>query len=257
MPNARTPHQPTQEPDANITTALESSDFYDAYWSRQGGDLDYTQLMRVRFVCESIESFVDRANPDILDLGCGYGWMAPFLQRLGSVTGVDFGAEGIERASRTYGHLAKFYRADPDSSRLGIEEQFDVVVCSEVIEHVPDPRRFLTLIRTFVRERGWCMLTTPNGNVWEEFVKVPSFRDQLQPVENWIRPEELLRLFDDCGFEVVQHEGRPVYSFRLGWRGGLQAARIEHLAGRLGLTLLWGRLILSTAVYQVIAARAR
>jgi 2-polyprenyl-3-methyl-5-hydroxy-6-metoxy-1,4-benzoquinol methylase len=260
MPAEGTPdgdeHHLADAIDANVNAATHSASFYDAVWPELVASMDYTQAARVRFVVEAISELTNGRDLTVLDFGCGMGWMAPFLSRFGRVTGIDFGEEGIRIARKLYRDEATFILADPDSPSLGLgSAAFDVVVASEVIEHVPDHTAFLIQVARLVRPGGWCVLTTPNGNVWEEFRRHPQYGLQLQPNEHWLRPKELTRLLRAAGFRVMRHEGRPVYTFRHGWSASLQSKSMERRMAKFGLSRLWGRLILSGALYQVVAAR--
>jgi len=183
--------------------------------------------------------------------------MEPYLSPLGSVTSIDFSRSGIEFATDNYGEHARFVLANPRSPSLGLPEdsEFDVVVCSEVIEHVVEHVALLVQIARFLRPGGWCMLTTPNGNVWHHFKRDLQFSTQLQPVENWLTTGQLVGLLRQAGFRTVRHEGRPLYEFRRGLVGQLQRRHAEALFRRVGLYHLWGRLILPTALYQMVAAQ--
>jgi hypothetical protein len=65
-----------------------------------------------------------------------------------------FGAEGVEFHCRDAGRLS------PDD--LG--EAFDLAVCIETIEHVPDPAALLRLLRRCVRPSGLILVTCPNDH---------------------------------------------------------------------------------------------
>ncbi len=94
-----------------------------------------------------------------LDIGCGHGdlTLAFVLAGCRDVTGIDVTPRNIERA-RTY------------SEQLGVSEQvnfecadvhqwdsprqFDVALSHEVMEHMPEPRRFLDRLGQLVRPGG-------------------------------------------------------------------------------------------------------
>lgn len=241
----------------NLAVAEKTSAYYDQLWPRLGTNLDRTELNRVRFIVESTQKFVGDQNLKILDFGCGRGWMSPFLSPLGSVTAIDFSSDGIQFARQNYGEHGQFILADTHSPTLGLpaDARFDVVVCSEVIEHVPDHLSLLRQIGGFLRPRGWCMLTTPNGNVWPQFHCDSRFQNQLQPVENWLTTDRLAALVRHAGFHIARHEGGPAFGFRVGLPGILQRRRIAALFAGLGLRRLYGQLILPSALYQFVAAQ--
>jgi 2-polyprenyl-3-methyl-5-hydroxy-6-metoxy-1,4-benzoquinol methylase len=242
---------------SNNDTAVKNIDYYNQLWITLGSELDITELNRVRFIVESIRDFCSRPNLTILDFGCGRGWMTPYLSPLGSVTGIDFSPVGIDFAKEHYPAHAKFYLADSTSNTLGLPANYyyDIVVCSEVIEHVPHPLELLKQIARFLPKKGWCILTTPNGNVWPQFSKDPRFIPQLQPIENWLTPKQLKKLFRQAGFRIARHEGRPVYSFTPGIVGKFQRPIIDVLFSKLDLRHIYHRLILPTALYQMVAAQ--
>lgn len=241
----------------NLLTAVKTASYYDRLWTTSNAELHYTEMNRIDFIVRNIRTYVGESRLKILDFGCGRGWMAPFLSPLGEVVGIDFSPSGIRCARERYSDHSQFVLADIRLSNLGLPEglRFDVVVCSEVIEHVPDHLMVLKQIAGFLRGEGWCMLTTPNGNVWPRFSQDERFRAQLQPVENWVGTGELQRLLKEAGFRVEIHEGRPMYDFRVGIRGWLQFRMFDWLLRNLRLYGWYGRTILPTALYQVVAAQ--
>lgn len=241
---------------ANYISANRNINYYDSRWRRLDTGRDYTEIARIRFIVDVIFKIKSKKNIRILDLGCGTGWMAPYLSSFGSVEGIDFSTVGIEIARKEYGQHGQFYVADVNHPKLGLPTDaiFDVVVCSEVIEHVPQHLNLLLQINAFLRPSGWCVLTTPNGNVWSQFDKDPRYKSDQQPVENWITTSTLQDLLGRAGFRIALHEGRPVYEFRQGVHGFLQRRKIEAFFKSLGLESWYYKAILPTALYQVVAA---
>ncbi len=243
--------------DRNTATATGTSGYYDRLWAQHGVELGYIDRSRAEFVVAALREIRRDGGLSILDLGCGRGWMAPFLSPFGSVTGIDFSPEGIRIAREAYGQHARFLLAQADAPMLGLpgDARFDVVVCSEVIEHVAEPAALLRQIAGLLHPGGWCLLTTPNGNVWTRFRSDPRFVDQLQPIENWLTTRGLAALLRQEGYRVVRHEGRPAFSFRVGPGGLVQRRSIERACKALGLGRAYWRAIRPTALYQVVVAR--
>jgi 2-polyprenyl-3-methyl-5-hydroxy-6-metoxy-1,4-benzoquinol methylase len=98
----------------------------------------------------------------ILDLGCGNGALCAALSRTGAdVVGCDPSATGIAVAQRTYPHIP--FRPlsvydDPAELDAG---PFDVVVSTEVIEHLFNPRALPRFASRVLRPEGHLILSTP------------------------------------------------------------------------------------------------
>ena len=100
----------------------------------------------------------------ICDLGCGNGYLAGRLTELGySVTGVDASLSGIELAHKHYGHQARFIQAniDADLARKEGIGDFDLVISSDVIEHLYRPSDLLEAAGSLLKPKGHVVIGTP------------------------------------------------------------------------------------------------
>ena len=107
------------------------------------------------------------AGLKLLDIGCGGGLLSEPMARLGfEVTGLDASAKNIGTASAhaAEGGLDIAYRNITVEELLaaGAEASFDVVLNMEVVEHVPDPGRFLRDCARLVRPGGLMVVATLN-----------------------------------------------------------------------------------------------
>lgn len=95
----------------------------------------------------------------ICDLGCGNGHISGRLAELGfEVTGVDASRSGIQIARRAY-PKAQFVEALIDRElKLG---QFDLVVSSDVIEHMYRPSDLLEAAHAQLKPGGQILIGTP------------------------------------------------------------------------------------------------
>src|ERR1700677_1911842 len=103
-------------------------------------------------------------NALVVDIGCGNGSFLSLFQGRGwQLYGSDYSSTGIEIAKASYPDI-KFSlgnaEAMPDelTNRAG---QFDVVLCTEVIEHVYNPRGLLKTCHDLLKPNGMLVLTTP------------------------------------------------------------------------------------------------
>lgn len=106
-----------------------------------------------------------KSRLDILDYGCGTGdhLTAPLASLGHAVLGVDLHPESIADAERRYAWPSLKFRTGDLDTLLAEGLSFDVVICSEVLEHVDDPEGFLAKIRALTRVDGAVIITTPNG----------------------------------------------------------------------------------------------
>jgi len=95
----------------------------------------------------------------VLDLGCGRGGVVEELHgRAGRVVGVD-----PDRASLAEHRLVHLPRAAGRAEALPFPDRsFDLVCCSWVLEHLPDPERALREVARVLAPGGHFVFLTPN-----------------------------------------------------------------------------------------------
>lgn len=101
----------------------------------------------------------------VLDIGCGNGSLCGVLSKLGLyVVGVENDKAGVNIAKATYPDI-RFYKASVQDDVAEIltseNEKFDVVVSTEVIEHLYSPEQLLQFARNIIKENGLLILTMP------------------------------------------------------------------------------------------------
>jgi len=103
------------------------------------------------------------AERDVLDVGCGEGFGTVLLaEHARSVLGIDYSPAAIATARAAY-RCPNLEFLQLDALALpNLERDFDVVTNFQVIEHLPDPGRFLDAVGGRLRADGVLMLTTPN-----------------------------------------------------------------------------------------------
>ena len=103
------------------------------------------------------------AGTRVLDLGCGNGfWAGMFAQRGCTVVGIDASPTGIDIARTTHEGI-RFEVMDIASNILAAldEDPFDLVVSTEVIEHLYSPQTWADACRNALRPGGTVIVSTP------------------------------------------------------------------------------------------------
>ena len=111
-----------------------------------------------------------RPEMRVLDVGCGNGYtVGQFLERgCREVVGIDLSKRGIEEARKTY-HAGRFEQLPADEHLLANLkcEPFDLVISTEVIEHLYAPRPYATGCFQSLRPGGRFILSTPYHGYWK------------------------------------------------------------------------------------------
>ena len=100
-----------------------------------------------------------------LDVGCNGGFMVEAAREAGFIaTGLEPDGAAVAWARQHYPDN-RFIHGLLEDADFG-SQQFDAVYCSEVIEHAPDPNRFMAAMARVVRSGGLLYLTTPDIDHW-------------------------------------------------------------------------------------------
>jgi SAM-dependent methyltransferase len=98
----------------------------------------------------------------VCDLGCGNGYLAGKLAAAGfNVTGVDASQSGIEIARQVYSQPSFVFAEIDKAVELVGTEQFDLVVSSDVIEHLYRPAVLFEVAAELLRPEGQIVIGTP------------------------------------------------------------------------------------------------
>lgn len=194
-----------------------SSRYYERYWSEEGYNprrADIPAVLR--------EIFARHIGPEdaCLDLGCGDGGTSGmYLSSHAKVyVGVDISEQAVELA-RGRGLDA---RVIDDAAVLPFDDSsFDVVVCSEVLEHLFEPNRAVAEAFRVLRPSGRLLVTVPNGTHWRDRIDMlfgmwhPA-GDDLGRKEPWRSPHirffqvaTLRTMLKGAGFVDVEVGGIP------------------------------------------------
>jgi SAM-dependent methyltransferase len=128
---------------------------------------------------DNILSLLDK-NPEAkaVDIGCGDGQVTiRFMEKIGSkeIIGVD-GVKGRLKAAKDRG--VKIVIANLEEKWPFKNEEIDVVISNQVIEHILDIDNFIKEIYRILKPGGYCIVSTENLSSWHNiFALVLGFQD--------------------------------------------------------------------------------
>ncbi len=183
-------------------------------------------------------------NPKIvLEVAGGEGGLAATLAREGCrVTINDLRTDLTREALKEYTNGEQITLIGGDMFDLPVARlgQFDLVIASEIIEHVAHPDALLKHLKTFLKPEGSILLTTPNGSYFRNklptHAEIKNFTElemrQFRPDADGhlflITPHELCRLAEKIGLQVERLSvwGTPLLTGHM----GLRIFRTKYLA---------------------------
>lgn len=117
-----------------------------------------------------------------LEIGCNVGIATEAARRLGfDAVGIDVDAAAIEIARIEFPDCRFHAELSTDYEARG--EKHDVIYCSEVIEHVPDPISLLQSMKNVLADGGVIWMSTPDAGHWRTPKKFLEWKE-LQPPDH-------------------------------------------------------------------------
>jgi SAM-dependent methyltransferase len=156
---------------------MNNSDYdmemYDHLWSQQWQNVqDIGPLNHNRYrlmVRELPKSSMEDCS--ILDLGCGRGAFLSILKNKypkATLSGIEYSEEGKKSAHPEIRNIIQV--GDLYEVAEGLPRNFyDLVICSEVIEHLPEPEPAVDIVFSLLKPGGIALLTVPcNMRYWSK-----------------------------------------------------------------------------------------
>lgn len=167
-------------------------------------------------------NWIDRhaavAGKQVLDVGCGGGILCEALAQRGAiVTGIDMGEAPLavaELHKLESGVEVTYLRSTAEQMAENHPEQFDVITCLEMLEHVPDPGSVINACARLVKPGGQLFFSTINRNPKSYVFAVLGAEYVLKLLPKgthdytkFIRPSELAGWIRDAGLDMHSMTG--------------------------------------------------
>lgn len=238
---------------SDIADEQSQSEYYNTRWSSEQFRPNALELHRLIEILKALQDTkIDFSGKRIrlCELGCGRGWLASHLANFADVTAIDRSTEAIHRARKMWPNI-DFRAAKIQNYRT--QTSYNLVVSSEVIEHIQDKLGFVETVRSILKPGGYIILTTPNKKLYSHYYKSDA---ELQPVEDWVTPKDLRSLFNG-GFRILRHETFLFDYFYTGIFRIISAPKFISLCRLFGLNPLrmWLNKKLHLGLHQILLAQ--
>jgi SAM-dependent methyltransferase len=220
----------------------EKGEPYETWWHRE-------RLQRVMFQLGKIRGTLNTGY--VLDVGCAEGYYCGIAEQvLGDkvrYVGIDISETYLKKAKRAcVGHRIPSHFVLSALEFLPFRDRsFSLVVCSEILEHLPEPERGIDeVIRV---SDSWVIITIPGhffGHSLAE--RLPFVRNRLRHTNvlvghvSWIKISELLKWTKRAGGDLIESEFCgiiPPEVFRILHVPLSVVSAVEHVAERIWLRL--------------------
>lgn len=153
----------------------------------------------------------------LIEIGCEQGILMDALPDCREKVGLDISAAALKDAKRRLDGRARFIKADAEKKINLPAESFDVLVCSQTLEHVKHPEAIMENMKRLAKKNARIVISVPN----ELFMlSIKTFLKKIGLIQ-WLFPgieegvsEWHLQVFTDKkvrelvkeDFEIVSHK---------------------------------------------------
>jgi SAM-dependent methyltransferase len=146
----------------------------------------------------------------LLEIGCAHGdFLQVAQQRRFEIHGVEYSPDAVNVANRRLGRSC-VQQGTAESANLP-KNYFDVVFLSDVIEHVRNPKRFITALRDSLKLGGLIYIATPSTDSWSRKLMGRHWMEYKLEHLFYFNRRSLAELLQDNGFSEIRLT--PNYKF--------------------------------------------
>jgi SAM-dependent methyltransferase len=171
---------------------------YDRYWryfktiKKKANPLKYLTDIEASYwgILEALNQVVkNKQSTKILEIGSGLGYLTYSLRNEHfDVCGLDISQEAVNQANENFGNY--YICQDLFDYAKRNTESFDIVILSEVIEHIDNPISFIDTILKLLKPNGRVILTTPNKSFFPSEI---IWDTDLPPIHCWWFSEDSMK----------------------------------------------------------------
>ncbi|TLX46402.1 bifunctional 3-demethylubiquinol 3-O-methyltransferase/2-polyprenyl-6-hydroxyphenol methylase [Pseudoalteromonas phenolica] len=187
------------------------------WWDTEGEfkPLHDINPLRLDFINDKSNGLFDK---QVVDIGCGGGILTESMAKLGAkATGIDLGQEPLNVAklhALEVGVTVDYIKVPAEEFAANNTEQFDVVTCMEMLEHVPDPESIIQAAAQMAKPGASVFFSTLNKTIKAYLLAIVGAEKILKMVpdgthehDKFIRPSVLIGWAEKAGLKVRASAG--------------------------------------------------
>ena len=152
---------------------------------------------------------------DVLDVGCGAGYLARSVGGGQRYVGIDVSEEKVQLLKQKYvdhpDHEFWCIDVDEPAAFASLGSAFDTISLLAVIEHLRNPESLLKYLHRLLKDGGRLLITTPTpaGDKVGHFISttISGGREFPHPHVRIYRRASLAAIAEECGFAVLRYGG--------------------------------------------------
>lgn len=158
----------------------------------------------------------------VLEVGCATGYMGQYLkEKCGcELVGVELDPESANKANP---HYKQIIVGDISESKTLFSlnlEQFDVILCSNILEHTLKSQEILEKLKSFLKPEGYFVIAFPNIAHWS--IRLNLLLGKFDYSEKGILDESHVRFFTlKTAWELFESAGLKIEVFGFDWDNGI------------------------------------
>ncbi|WP_125717591.1 bifunctional 2-polyprenyl-6-hydroxyphenol methylase/3-demethylubiquinol 3-O-methyltransferase UbiG [Pseudoalteromonas rubra] len=207
----------TEHQNVDLSEIAKFEEIAERWWDRDGEfkPLHDINPLRLDFINDRCGGLFDKK---VLDVGCGGGILTESMAKMGAKAhGIDLGQEPLNVAklhALEAGVSIDYRKVSAEEFAAHHSEQFDVVTCMEMLEHVPDPASIVAAVAKAAKPGADVFFSTLNKTHKAFLLAVIAAERVLKMVppgthdhNKFIRPSTLIGWAEAEGLKVRRAAG--------------------------------------------------
>lgn len=163
-----------------------------------------------------------------LDIGCGSGGTLQLLKESIKndkleLWGIEYFVKAFENAKKIGDENRVFLGSGEDNLNNLPNNYFDVILCLDVLEHMPYPEQFLKDIKIKLKENGVLISSLPNVRYWTNLFNL-IFKKDWKYINagildythlRFFTKKSISRMYNNLDYKIISHKG--INPFRWKW----------------------------------------